>query len=282
MKINVIVLDDTPEFLNALSDQLQKHNSINVIGRARNTEEAWLLIKTYRPDGVVLDIKIIGEGETAGLKLGKRIIDEFPINERPWIVFLTNYDIPDLHAVINTIHPEFVYILKTTENNTLITDKSWPNMQNDIDDLLRKTKPNQKPEKITTPDKISFSIMPFDILYIRGCVEGEPRNSTEITLKTGERYFAVSTTLNYFHEAFKKYGIIRIHKRYIINTNCIFAIKRSSIRTNPRAYVALLKKEFSSLHMAGHFQIGPDYLDDFLKHRIDLVPSHWKLKYKSE
>lgn len=55
-KINVAVVDDNEKILETICNTLEKDDEINVIGKAKNGEEAFELIKKTSPDVVVLDL----------------------------------------------------------------------------------------------------------------------------------------------------------------------------------------------------------------------------------
>ncbi|MCR5704824.1 MAG: sporulation transcription factor Spo0A [Eubacterium sp.] len=55
-KINVAVVDDNEHILETICDTLEKDDEISIIGKAKNGEEAFDLIKHKNPDVVILDI----------------------------------------------------------------------------------------------------------------------------------------------------------------------------------------------------------------------------------
>ena len=55
-KISILIADDNTEFANTLMDYLEKDEDIQVIGMAKNGDEAYDMIVSTRPDVVLLDV----------------------------------------------------------------------------------------------------------------------------------------------------------------------------------------------------------------------------------
>ena len=55
-KITVLIADDNKEFANTLSNYLEEEEDMNVIGMARDGEEAFKMIQGTHPDIVLLDV----------------------------------------------------------------------------------------------------------------------------------------------------------------------------------------------------------------------------------
>ena len=53
-KLNVVVADDNERIVSLLSDILSTDEDINVVGKAKNGEEAYEMIKKEKPDVVLL------------------------------------------------------------------------------------------------------------------------------------------------------------------------------------------------------------------------------------
>ncbi|MGD7048313.1 chemotaxis response regulator protein-glutamate methylesterase [Rossellomorea marisflavi] len=74
--INVLVVDDSAFMRKLISDYLRSESSIEVIGTARNGEDAIKKIKRLRPDVVTMDIEM---PVMNGLEALKVIMDEHPV-----------------------------------------------------------------------------------------------------------------------------------------------------------------------------------------------------------
>ena len=55
-KLNVVVADDNERIVSLLSDLLSTDEDISVVGKAKNGQEAYDIIKKEKPDVVLLDI----------------------------------------------------------------------------------------------------------------------------------------------------------------------------------------------------------------------------------
>ena len=55
-KITVLIADDNREFSNTLLSYLERHDDIDVIGMAKDGEEAFEIIQNTQPDVVLLDV----------------------------------------------------------------------------------------------------------------------------------------------------------------------------------------------------------------------------------
>lgn len=79
-KITVLIADDNPEFAMTLANYLKKENDMDIVGMAKDGEEAYELIKELKPDVVLLDI-IMPHLDGLGVleKLNESPMDKMPI-----------------------------------------------------------------------------------------------------------------------------------------------------------------------------------------------------------
>lgn len=82
-KINVAVVDDNEKILENICDTLIKDDSINIIGKAKNGEEAYELIRKSSPDVVVLDLIM---PKMDGLSLMDKIHKDGTIIKLPFFI----------------------------------------------------------------------------------------------------------------------------------------------------------------------------------------------------
>ena len=88
--ISVVIADDHPIFRNGLRLLLEKEESFEVKGEARNGSEAWTMVQNEHPDIVVLDLEM---PELDGIQVARRITrHQIPVK----VVILTMYKDPDL------------------------------------------------------------------------------------------------------------------------------------------------------------------------------------------
>ena len=55
-KISVAVVDDNEKIVETICNELERDEEINIVGKAKNGEEAFDIIKKTNPDVVVLDL----------------------------------------------------------------------------------------------------------------------------------------------------------------------------------------------------------------------------------
>ena len=54
--VNVAIVDDNEKVIESISEALTKDSSIKIVGKAKNGEEAYELIRKTNPDVVILDL----------------------------------------------------------------------------------------------------------------------------------------------------------------------------------------------------------------------------------
>lgn len=84
--LNIVVVDDEPLAIERLCELLLEIPNCQVIGKAVNSEIAWQVINSAKPDLILLDIAMPGE---SGLQLATRIQS---LDKPPMVVFCTAYD----------------------------------------------------------------------------------------------------------------------------------------------------------------------------------------------
>lgn len=73
--IRVLLIDDSMLTLHGLKTFLSKCNHIDIVGVAKTRTEAFAAIRTYRPDVVVLEVRV---GDASGIDLCKTIRESYP------------------------------------------------------------------------------------------------------------------------------------------------------------------------------------------------------------
>ena len=61
-KISVAVVDDNEKIVETICNELERDEEINIVGKAKNGEEAFDIIKKTNPDVVVLDFDNAKDG----------------------------------------------------------------------------------------------------------------------------------------------------------------------------------------------------------------------------
>jgi two-component system, LytTR family, response regulator len=85
MKLDVLIVDDTPLSRQRTRRYLADEPDVTVVGECGDAESALEAIRSLEPDLVLLDVQMPG---TTGLGLLERL----PAEERPAIVFITAFD----------------------------------------------------------------------------------------------------------------------------------------------------------------------------------------------
>lgn len=84
--INVAIADDNERIVKILEDMLGSDNEINIVGKAKNGEEAISIIKKEKPDVVLLDIIM---PKLDGLTVMDKINSDRTIDKRPSFVIMS-------------------------------------------------------------------------------------------------------------------------------------------------------------------------------------------------
>lgn len=89
--MRVLIVDDEPLARGVIAQLLNKRGGMEVVGQARNGDEAVKLIGELQPDLVFLDVQMPGLD-------GFGVVRAFPADEFPWVIFATAFDEHALQA----------------------------------------------------------------------------------------------------------------------------------------------------------------------------------------
>jgi DNA-binding NarL/FixJ family response regulator len=113
MKIRVLLVDDHEIVRLGLMTLINDQPEMEVVGEAGNASEALRAVDRLRPDVVMMDVRLPGEG---GIEATRRITEQFP-NTR--VVMLTSF--ADDELVVSAIRAGAVgYVLKQVGNDELL------------------------------------------------------------------------------------------------------------------------------------------------------------------
>jgi two-component system, NarL family, response regulator DevR len=105
--IRALLMDNSTLTLHGLRTVLSKSSHIDIVGVARTRAEAFAAIRTYRPDVVILEVRV---GKESGIDLCRAIRESHP---NIGVLFFTAHDDKDLlHSAI--LAGAQGYILKST------------------------------------------------------------------------------------------------------------------------------------------------------------------------
>jgi DNA-binding NarL/FixJ family response regulator len=91
--VRVLLVDDSPTFLQSAAQFLSGHNGIAVSGQARSGQEAVAQVQRLQPDLVLMDVAMPG---LSGLE-ATRLIKRLP--EPPRVIIVTMADDPEYRVV---------------------------------------------------------------------------------------------------------------------------------------------------------------------------------------
>lgn len=220
-KINALLVDDDSQNLDLLKFFLTKFcPSINIVGEAKNVDDAVELINSLTPQLVYLDIQL--EEKNAF-----EILDKIDFSEVE-IIFVTAYSDYALKAFkYNTVD----YILKplAIEDVVLATNKALLKIEEKerFNELIAKEKivanENTADESdyltINSLDKIDL-LKKEDIIFCKS--EGR---YTIFFLKNNVEYVS-SKNLGEYDSVLNKRAFLRIHHSYVVNLNHVLNINK--------------------------------------------------------
>lgn len=112
-EIKIIIADDHPLMRSGLFSVLKSEPNLKVVAEARDGEEAYNLLKEYKPDIATLDIEM---PKMNGLEIARKISDE---KLKVKIVFLTMYKDEDMFNQAMDVGA-YGYVLKENAVNDIV------------------------------------------------------------------------------------------------------------------------------------------------------------------
>jgi two-component system LytT family response regulator len=211
-KITSIIVDDIPEALNMLSNDIEKnHPEIEIIGKAASVIEAAKLLQTKHPDILFLDI-MLGDGTAFD------ILEIVP-NLQSKIIFVTA---SDEYAIKAFKFAAIDYILKPYSNEDLAISiqKAKEHIQPNKEQLSVLQESIRNPNRISQKISLHTSekIIVVQLSEIIRCKSDN--NYTTFHLESGQKIL-VSKTLKYYADMLKEHEFLRVHQSHLINTKYI-------------------------------------------------------------
>ena len=102
MTIKIVLVDDNPTFVAAVSTFLARLPDLEVVAHAANGQQGLALIALHRPDLVLLDIAMPGMN---GLEMAARLHAQ---PDAPKLVFLSMHDSSGYHLAAHGLGASFV------------------------------------------------------------------------------------------------------------------------------------------------------------------------------
>lgn len=115
-RLNVAIADDNERILQLLCDILEKDDEINVVGKAKNGEEAYEIIKNKQPDVMLLDIIM---PKIDGLTVMDKVNKDTTLSKRPAFVVMSAIG---QEAITDDAfnHGACYYIMKPFDNEMVV------------------------------------------------------------------------------------------------------------------------------------------------------------------
>lgn len=111
--INVLIVDDQPLIREGLAALLSLRPEVQIIGTATNGEEAYVFAKQYKPDIILMDIRMPGMNGVEGTKIIKTHLPEIKI------LMLTTFN--DSELIFSALEEGASgYLLKDMSTDTII------------------------------------------------------------------------------------------------------------------------------------------------------------------
>lgn len=219
--IRILILDDEEAACNILSILIRKHMPLeHEIRTVQDPEQALVLLSTYQPTLVMLDIEMPGMNGFDFLnKAGSWDFD---------VIFTTAYDKYAIKAIRFSaldylLKPVDIVELQNALNRHIIRrNLSSQSRQELMHNLIENVQKNDAEEyrlAVSTSEGVFF-YLPSEIIRC----EGES-NYTTFYLK-GSKPLMVSHTLKDYESILNDYGFVRVHKSHLVNMKFVTRMDR--------------------------------------------------------
>lgn len=199
-RVRVLIVEDERLSVEAVRRLLERDPEVQVAGTARDGAAAVSLIRSLRPDIVVLDVQI---PELDGFG----IINEIGAPNMPVIIFTTAYDRYTLQAF--EVHAAD-YLLKPFDEERFFAALSWAKKELS---LRRNTSNNGSRTLRRLPIKSAGRILFIDVESI----DYLEAAGNYVVLHAGEREYRMRDTMNALEQRLSNADFIRIHRSVIVN-----------------------------------------------------------------
>ena len=110
--MKLLIIDDSQLMQDRISSALSELEEIKIVGQATNSFEAYSMHKKYKPDVVILDIRLPGE---SGIQILEKLKKE---DKKLKIIVLTNYPYPQYRKKCLELGADY-FLDKSNEFNKL-------------------------------------------------------------------------------------------------------------------------------------------------------------------
>jgi DNA-binding LytR/AlgR family response regulator len=196
----IYIVEDV-SIIRLMLEQCMIENGFDVVGSSPSAENAWDEINTIQVDLVLLDINLVGEKN--GIWLGEKLNKELHI---PFIYITANQDQHASEIILETNPVGF--IVKPINTLQLITT---------VKIALNLHSKTSKKQLLIQDGLKAINLNIEDIYFIQS--DG---NYLHIYLET--THFLIRSTMDAFIEKLNQDSFVRIHQRFVINTNKQFEL----------------------------------------------------------
>jgi len=207
-KINILIVENEV-LISYMAESMLSELGYNVVGQAKNVDQALKILKTSKVGLVLLDINL-SKG-TEGIQLGYQLKETYHI---PFI-YLTSYSNKEIIDQAKQTNPGG-YIIKPFNKVDLYTsiEICMTNVAKLMQDSDTKAK-LEKPAFIELRTNRGFiRVAQNDILYIKA-------DNVYVEIYTKEASYVERKSLKQIEEKLPQKDFVRIHRSYIINKNYI-------------------------------------------------------------
>ena len=221
MKIKTFIVEDEINARQVLTNMLNFYCSdIEIIGEAKNVAESVELIKSKKPDLVLLDVRL-PDGT------GFDLLDQIK-NQKFKLIFITAYNEYALKAIkLSAID----YLLKPVKPEELrkAISKVEQAIENDemlnvqVDTMIDNMNPKNKHQKIILNTNENIYV-----LEIGKLIRIESNINYSIVYSEGKDKIFVAKTLKEFEEMLVPFGFFRIHQSHLVNTHFVDSYEKKA------------------------------------------------------
>lgn len=212
--LKAVIVDDEPLARDELGYLLRRSGRVQIVGEANRLEQAVEQIRTFCPDVVFLDIQL---DHASGLDIARELMtnDE---EHQPVIVFATAYDEYALQAFdLNAVD----YILKPFEEERVkqMLMKIMGMTETRRQQLVEAERGAGRKERLAvTVDERIVLLSVSQILYMV-CEDGKT------IIATDHQEYRVNESLTSLERRIGNTAIVRVHRAYLVNVDCISEIE---------------------------------------------------------
>jgi two-component system, LytTR family, response regulator len=246
MPIRILIVDDEPLARDTIRLLLDEQEGVEIVGEARNGDEAVSMIESMQPDLVFLDIQMPG-------KTGFEVIEAVGVENMPVVIFATAYDeyalkAFDARALDYLLKPydddRFEEALTRARNR--VGERRIGSLSNQLVSLMAEHKTGKRVADRTV-----------------GPIEVRER-SERILIKERDSVFFIKTENIDWVEAAKDYVVIRIgQKEHLLRES----MTRMEKRLNPDMFVRIHRSSIVNIERIK--ELKPYFHGDYIVYMKD-------------